>query len=121
MCFFKLVIDIVFFRHVHWFGLEPVIVAYPGPLTIKAPAKTAYGYVVCFICLLHIFANIIDLCKIRAKCVDPIQPAHIGTVYNVYLSTLMAVRLRMDAVQARTSNATHASQRESLKPQKLLT
>ena len=64
---FWLVIDIVFFRQVHWIGLGPVSVPYPGLLTLKAPAKVAYENVVCLSCLLHIFATIIDLCKFRGK------------------------------------------------------
>ena len=48
--------------------------AYPGLLTLKAPAKTACENVVCFSCMLHIYcilANIIDLCKSRGKMCGP--------------------------------------------------
>ena len=95
--------------------------AYPGLLTLKAPAKLHMKMLSALVVCCIYLPTLLTFVSLGAKGVDPVQPAHIGTVYNIYLSTLMAVRLRMDAVQARTSNATHASQRESLKPQKLLT
>lgn len=49
-------------------------------------------------------------CSISMKLIFSVTPIPTAT----YLSTLMAVRFRMDAVQDRTSEATQASQRISL-------
>lgn len=49
-------------------------------------------------------------CSISMKLIFSVTPIPTAT----YLSTLMAVRFRMDAVQDRTSEATQASQRMSL-------
>ena len=46
---------------------------------------------------------------------------YLDSISIYYLSTLMAVRFKMDAVQANTSKATHASHSRSLRPQYFVT